>query len=258
MGQIHWKSLEVVVKLRLFDALRSTDENAKRILNEFQEIDGLEEIVNGIFEMGDSEIYEKFYQAFKLEEKIWDDGTELTESEKKNQRLIQLAYKNLSKPTLRVPPLVDLIDFLSFYVMYRILEDIYYVNIGKRMSKDYKIELYFTGLDERIIFALEKFDTIKHTPSITLEFFQKIKKVDWKDKKTKKLNSKLHALSSDYFIEKRRTLDSKFTETEYAFLLYLSGCSAVNDNRDKIEEKDVIRAYRTYFKLLNTDITKLV
>ncbi|MEG3224659.1 MAG: hypothetical protein BME94_03790 [Methanobacteriales archaeon Met13] len=175
-----------MVNLRLIDALRSADTNAKRILNEFNVV-GLEKIVNGILEMGNSEVYEKFYQAFKLEGNIWEDGTELTDSEKKNQLLIQLAYENLSRPTLRVPPLVDLIDFLSFYVMYRILEDVYYVYVGKRMIKDYKMSMYFGRLDERIVLALDNFDTVKDIPPITSKYFHKMKKIYWKDKKTKKL-----------------------------------------------------------------------
>jgi len=32
----------------------------------------------------------------------------------------------------------------------------------------------------------------------------------------------------------------------------------VNDGRDKIIEEDVIRSFKTYFKLMKTDITKLV
>jgi len=40
------------------------------------------------------------------------------------------------------------------------------------------------------------------------------------------------------------------------FNLFLAACSAVNDNRDAINQEDVIRAYKTYFKLIKTDITK--
>jgi hypothetical protein len=49
-----------------------------------------------------------------------------------------------------------------------------------------------------------------------------------------------------------------FPATENAFLLFLAGCSAVNNNHEKINENDVTRAYKTYYKLLTTDISKLV
>lgn len=49
-----------------------------------------------------------------------------------------------------------------------------------------------------------------------------------------------------------------FPATENAFLLFLSGCSAVNSNCDVINENDVIRAYKTYYKLLTTNISRIV
>lgn len=49
-----------------------------------------------------------------------------------------------------------------------------------------------------------------------------------------------------------------FPATENAFLLFLVGCSAVNADRNRLNENDVIRAYKTYYKLLTSDILKLV
>ena len=49
-----------------------------------------------------------------------------------------------------------------------------------------------------------------------------------------------------------------FPATENAFILFLAGCSAVNDKRPEIDENNVIKAYKTYYKLLTTDISKLV
>lgn len=46
--------------------------------------------------------------------------------------------------------------------------------------------------------------------------------------------------------------------TENAFILFLSGCSAVNDNRSNIDENDIINAYKTHYKILTTDLFKLV
>lgn len=242
----------------ILDALRPINELEKRVLKEFKGVEGLVEVLEEIMNLGDSEIYWKFFQAFKMEGEINEPGFELTEAEKENIHLINIAYGNLSKPALRVPPFVDLIDFLAFYVMYRIFEDIYYVHKGSKMNHEDKIKILYGKLDERIVFALDKFDEVSNTPEPTAEFFLKLKKVKWKDKKTKKLYEKLHALNADNFIEKRRTVSNKFTATEDTFILFLAGCSAVNDDRDKIEQSDVIRAYKTYFKLLNTDITKLV
>jgi hypothetical protein len=49
-----------------------------------------------------------------------------------------------------------------------------------------------------------------------------------------------------------------FPATENAFLLFLAGCSAVNSDRDVINENDVIRAYKAYYKLLTANIPRIV
>jgi uncharacterized protein YceK len=51
---------------------------------------------------------------------------------------------------------------------------------------------------------------------------------------------------------------SSFCVTEEAFILLLSGCSAVICGRDKINTFDVIKANKTYLKLINTDISRLM
>lgn len=242
----------------ILDAFSSAEKLSKKILKEFNGLDGLEEVVNEIMGLGDSEIYWKYFQATKMEGEINEQEFELTKDEKQNIRLINLAYDNLSNPALNIPPITDLIEFLAFYVMYRIFEDIYYVYKGSKMNHDDVIKIFYGKLDERIVFALDKFDEVLNTPEPTVEFFLKLKRTNWKDKKTKKLYGRLHGLNSNNFIEKRKTVNNKFTATENAFILFLAGCSAVNDGRDKIKQSDIIRAYKTYFKLLNTDITKLV
>ncbi|MBI5680992.1 MAG: hypothetical protein HZC47_08870 [Methanobacterium sp.] len=241
----------------ILDAFSSAEKLSKKILKEFKGVEGLEETVEEIMGLGDSEIYWKYFQAFKLE-KVYVEGVDFKEDEKKNIRLINLAQENLSNPALNIPSITDLIEFMGFYVIYRIIEDIYYVYIGRKLTHDDLINVFYGKIDEHVIFALDKFDEVSNIPEPSAEFFLKLKKVNWNDKKTKKLYGRLHRISCDIFIEKRRTVSNKFTATENAFLLFLAGCSAVNDDRVEINENDVIRAYKTYFKLLNTDITKLV
>ena len=55
-----------------------------------------------------------------------------------------------------------------------------------------------------------------------------------------------------------KDVTSTFTATEDTFILLLSGCSAVLEGRSKINTFDVIRANRTYLKLINNDISKLM
>lgn len=239
-----------------FDVFRSVDSKSKRILKDYNDVEDLDEVLDGILALGDSKVYEEFREAFKLVNDIYEPGIEIDEVSK-NVRFIKLAKENLSNPRLRSPG-TDLIQFLDVLAFYRIIDDIYYVYFGKKLGQNDLNRVSFSGLDERIVFGMDKFDKISNIPVPTAEFFQKLRKVDWKDKKVKNLSSRLHDLNGGIYIEKKRQVDTTFGATENIVVCFLAGSSSVNNNRDKIIEEDVIRANKTYLKLINTDITKLV
>lgn len=115
-------------------------------------------------------------------------------------------------------------------------------------------------VDERIVLALDEFDKNFDIPEITEEFFVKLKNVKWQNNETKKLYKKLNELRDHFRIDifgvSYSVFHTRLSATENAFLLFLTGCSAVNSDRDSIIKEDVIKAYKTYFKLMKTDITK--
>jgi len=80
---------------------------------------------------------------------------------------------------------MDLIHFEHFYTIYVILERIYYMNLGRKFEREDLLNIYFSGLDEKIIFALDKFDEVEETPKITEEFFLKLRELNGKIKKVK-------------------------------------------------------------------------
>jgi hypothetical protein len=86
------------------------------------------------------------------------------------------------------------------------------------------------------------------------EFYKKLRKIKW-DKQGKKLFNNINRLRGD--IGDVRGMSTDFGTTEYFALGFLAACNAVNQNRSKMLPEDVVVAYRTYLKLLNTDITKL-
>lgn len=49
-----------------------------------------------------------------------------------------------------------------------------------------------------------------------------------------------------------------FNGRQVDIALFLAGCSAVNEEKSKIDEDDVFRAYKTLFKIISTDISKFV
>jgi len=165
--------------------------------------------------------------------------------------LYNLASDNLS----HFPFTSDFITNREFNQIYIFFEKIYYMNLGRKLEHEDAINIFFSRLDERVIFALDKFDEISDVPEITSDFLLKLKKLKWKDKKTNKFHDKLLLA---YWYAERDLVGSNliFEAIERGFLLTLTGCSVVSEGRDEIIYEDVIRAFKTYFKLLKTDITK--
>ncbi|SCG85120.1 hypothetical protein [Methanobacterium congolense] len=242
----------------IIDATRSIDSLKKRLLNEFDHVDGLDGVLDDILGLTDSDVYWEYFKAFKMEDGVSGEDFKYSDAEKSNIRVVNLARENLSSPVLYFPPVTDLVEFLTFYVMYRVFEDIYYVYKGSSLVHEDFIKLLYNGLDERVMRGLDQFDTLTNPQEVTAEYFLKLKKMNWKNKNVKKLHGKLNQFRDSNFIETRKITTSKFSVTESAFILFLAACCAVNDDRLKIVESDLLMAYKTYFKLINTDITKLM
>jgi len=218
-------------------------------------VEGLEDLIFEIKNLKKSNIYKNLYKAFNLRGNILAPGTTAEEIRSKSS-LIKIARANLRNPQFYFHPLTDLINFKMFYVMYTFLETIYFMNLGRKLEDEDLKYLYSSGLDEKIIYALDEFEKISDVPKLTSTFFIMLKKITWLDKETKRFFKEFHEVMVSAGAEIFGYSLDRFRITEKAFLLTLSGYSAVNDGRDKINKKDVVKAYKTYFKLIRTDITK--
>jgi len=234
------------------------DKNLKEL--EYLDIEGLNEVIFEIRNLEKEGIYKSLIDAVKLKRKIYAPGAKYTQDEGRQIRLLMLGHQILSNSKLYLPSFMDLIHFEHFYTIYVILERIYYMNLGRKFEREDLLNIYFSGLDEKIIFALDKFDEVEETPKITEEFFLKLRELKWQDKESEDIYNKLKWImgyagevifGSGFF----GGTPGDFIVTEDFFILFLSGCSAINCNRDEINQFDIVRAYKTYFKLLKTDIT---
>jgi len=227
-----------------------------KLLNEFK-IEGLEEVIIKMHHLKNNRFYEKFLHAYKNRDKIFQKGEQIDPKEMPKLTLFNLAYHNLNYPSLNIPPMTDLITLSNVNAMYYIFEYLYCIKACRKLNHEDGKNIYLSGLDGKILFALDKFDEIKTTTEPTTEFFQKLKTIEWQDKSSKTLYKKLNNLRDDsiYGI----TITIRFgglSVVESSFLLLLAACSALKKNKTKIDQEDVLRAYITYFKLIETDITK--
>jgi len=230
-----------------------TNKVAEKVLKEFSDIEGLKEIVNSILFLQDSEVYEKLVHGVP-NDPLMDSGDYDEPSE-----LVKLASKNMSKFPLTIPfaPLIVAKDVL---LPYTFVSDIYCIRLGREFSKEELYNVCYGSMATRILLMLEDFDSNLETPKPTDEFFKKLGKVKWQNKKAKKLLNDISKFLFTLAFNKwgGKNVHWDFPATEKAFILLLSGCSAVLEGRNKINTFDVIRANQTYLKLIDTDISKLM
>jgi len=276
------------------------DFKIKKVWDELEreKVDGLNEVISEIIQFKEIGFYEKLLDKLGINRtgfrRTINFGKSLKIEEMKKVPIINLGYENLSNPFIFFPEIhdllkKDLIIFLNIYFMYKFMEAVYFMNIDRMLENEDLIKLYFSGLDRRIIFALDKFDEVSEVPEPTTEFFLKLKALKWKKKSIKGFFNKLNKVRADFLYKNRKSqlysnptfppihkirtsvfyaiffprtsMTSPYTDfsiTENLFILFLAACSAVDDNRGHINENDVIRAYITYYKLLKTDISRIV
>lgn len=230
------------------------------------DVDGLDVVLSEIKDMKESGLYIELINAYRTENNIPKDRV-FSLDELLHVRVLRLARDNLRFggffATLIARSLITAKQFLSIYSF---IEFTYCLRTGKPTNWEDAQNIYFSRLDERIIFALDRFDKVSldELPEPNPEYFQKLRKLKWKNKRTKELYNKLTELmrevmdySLDYsdLIERVQKL-STYRSTEDLFILTIAGCSAVNNGRSKIEAEDVVIAYKTFFKLIKTDVTK--
>jgi len=231
------------------------------------EIEGFKDVLTEIKDLKKSELYEKIINAVTVDRLDPEQNRKFTFEEGSQVRLLKAARGVLSFGGLLTnifsSSIISLRDVTLIHVY---LESIYYVESGKPLKWDDSLNVYFSGLDEHIVFALDKFDEVylEDLPEPTPEYFEAIKKVRWKDRKTKKFYAALTELMQETtnLVLNYPNLDvwikriSEYKAIEDLFILTIAGCSAVNDGRLEIEAEDVVMAYKTFFKLIKTDVTK--
>lgn len=245
-----------------FTALKHMKKHIKELKLEY-DLEGLNDIITEYENLKDSSIYKELVESFiKHPKEIRKYGVLLTEEEKEKRRFLKAAREVLSDPPTIYFLRKGMVTLLDVYAMYRFIGVIYYLNIDGKLKHEDIIKIYSGKVDERLVFALDKFDEVLEVPEPTNEFFIKLKNAKWKDTETKKFFDKLRKIRNDaiqyIFWSDFSLRHSKFLATESYFLLFLADCSAVNNGNDKITEKDIIRAYKTYFKLIKTDLQALI
>lgn len=238
----------------MFLRAEPTSEVAKSLLCDFSDVDGLKDVVEGVLNLEDSEVYEKLVLG------VVDDRNLSADEVGEPSRIMELASKNMSHFPLNIPlaPLLTVKDVMAVYTF---VSDPYIIRTDKDLSKEDLSKIFYGDMATRILLLLEDFDSNLETPQPTDEFFKRLGKVKWQDKKAKKLFNGMDKIKFMLVFNKWKGAGGRaqfFGATEKTFIKLLAGCSAVLDGRDRIGVEDVVRANRTYLKLIDTDISEMV
>ncbi len=233
---------------------KDANQLAEKTLSEFKDVEGLNEVINGILSLKDSEIYEKAYEDSKMDPK--EDSAYIdTVDDMLNLRQVKLVSEVLKTPPLYITFLTDVIITTHAEATFGLIRVVDYAYIQKKLN--HKDTVREHALLERLMSLLDDFDKPGDFEKPDKEFYQKLKKIKW-EKPGQKLYKKLSKLKFKIQLVIFRTSDpTTFESGENFALTFLAACNSVNHNRDTILKEDMIIAYKTYLKLLNTDISKL-
>jgi hypothetical protein len=197
------------------------------------DLPGLVEILNKICENWNSGLYESVMLSF---EERTNESRDFTYEESAHNKLMTLAAVNLPPRSLKT------------------------IAFSKPFSWEDSLNIWFSGLDARLIFNLDKFDQIEDFPEPTSEFFQKLGETQIANQKITdfylKITDLMIDIENEIFGMHFRDFNSDYVPTEGLFIQLLAGCNAVHNNREGIVEEDIIMAYRTFLKLMKTDVTQ--
>jgi hypothetical protein len=236
----------------------------KRIKNDLEileneDVPGLDAVINSIIDISTSGLYDesrRVYDSIKSKFFWWERSIH----KMPENSVYFLAHENLDYiEYLDFIPhkSFDLITFFMFVCMYDFLAIRYSMTIKRELDNLDVKNVYLSRLDEQLIFGLDNFDKIHDWPNPTPEFFQKLKKIRWENKNTKRFSDtigllKIHLTITSISLPRY----AHFSAIEKAVIELIAGCSAVKDNRKFINNEDVVIGFKTYLKLLNTDVTK--
>lgn len=113
--------------------LKTADQIAEETLNEFNGVEGLNEVINGVLSLKNSEVYEKTYTNSNMDPE--EDSSYIdTVDDLLKLRQVKLASEVLKNPPLYLPPLTDVIISTHFQAIFGLIREIDYAYTQKKIK----------------------------------------------------------------------------------------------------------------------------
>jgi hypothetical protein len=233
------------------------------ILKDFPDVDGLENVLDSVSDLSYSEVFKELTKNMGEFERIFNEGNYAGWNVPDD---IVVDFPQIKY--VRKALLPSKIYFLIPQRFLGPISIIYYTHLIKVVS----IILIYNGenvnysrfynLSHKIMILLDDFDRDIPFKVPDEEYFMKLRELKW-NKDAKRLLDRIDKFFDDVGIFVGDMVFDEdpsagypiimglFSAATKGFVMFLSGCSAVNNNKNIMEYDDVISAFKTYFKVLN-------
>ncbi len=152
-------------------------------------------------------------------------------------------------------------DIYNVLGIYRLIRLLYILKIDGELEFNEEVQVYLGGLDERIIWGLDDFDTIntEDIPEWNADYFQQLENISWRDDQSKMLYDKLREFMEnrvENFTDLSWSHSFEYRTIEDSFFKLIVSCSALNQGKTFKDEEDIIRTYTLFLKLIRFDVTE--
>lgn len=235
---------------------------AEEVLKNYSDVKGLEDVFESIWRLEGNENFKFLIKnVFGLMEDFYDSGYHiLNVPESFIREIPQVRYSRdvlfLNRFKYLIP--IRFRDTMGIYE-YDALIKIIFIFFDFNNEKITPSNVF--GLSNKVMKLLNDFDTDISFENPDKEYFMKLKALKW-DKKAKKLFNIIYKIYKNFTITCIHDVFDEnpddgypismgsFDSNVWRCWIFLSGCSAVNNDREVMVVDDVVCACKTYFKLL--------
>lgn len=235
----------------------------QEFIQEFNHVNGVFNILNEFMQLWEGNIWESLFNLHCQ----WKNPLELQNNHKSahDNLVLAQAINNGIQPNKRYDSYFDTaysnstlctVDYDSFQYLHIFLEKLYTFYLERDLVVDDLWALHKSDLSERILGGLDLFNLFRGNLFLGDEFFQDIKEVTWGGD-TLIFFKKFQNLFISFLFEDHGENETTYNLELEKILALLAHSGAVLSNNQEIDYKCVLRAYKTLFKIIKTDITFL-
>ena len=162
---------------------KRTRKMQKKILEEFPDVEGLNEVLDDVQSLMDSEVYDRVYKASKMDPKEMASYIDTVDDLLK-LRQVKLSSEVLKKPPLYIASLTGVIVATHFEATFGLIREVDYAYIQKKLNHEDTVKEH--AILERLMSLSDDFNKSVNFHYPDEEFYKKLKKIKW-DKMGKKL-----------------------------------------------------------------------